>query len=173
MESAFRACTKRHQIVKLKYEGEAGAIDEGVADYFSASLSDDPIVGEFIVAKMNRPWLRNLTEMHHYPEEIVGNVHEDGKIWGCSLWSLHERLGAATADQLVLNSLYYLSPDATFLHGLNALLLADENTYAGKNSEIIREVLAERGICSENSRRHALSRRQMRQIRRFESLQNN
>ncbi|KAF1083511.1 MAG: hypothetical protein GQF41_0289 [Candidatus Rifleibacterium amylolyticum] len=164
----------RHQIVKLKYEGEAGAIDEGVADYFSASLSDDPIVGEFIVAKMNKPWLRNLSEaQHHYPESIVGQVHEDGKIWGCTLWDLRVRLGAATADRLVLNSLYYLSPDATFLHGLNALLLADENTSAGKNSAVIREVLAARGICEENSRRYIFSGRQIRQIIHFESLHNN
>jgi len=160
----------RHQIVKLKYEGEAGAIDEGVADYFSASLSDDPIMGEFIVAKMNKPWLRNLTELHHYPDEIVGNVHEDGKIWGCSLWALRERFGAATADRLVLNSLYYLSPDATFLHGLNALLLADENLFAAKNQAAIIEILGERGITAENSQRPALTGHRLREHRRFKKL---
>lgn len=161
----------RHQIVKLKYEGESGAIDEGQADYFAASLSEDPIIGEFIVAKMNRPWLRNLTEANHYPENIVGQVHEDGKIWGCALWDLRKALGSEVSDQLILNSLYYLPGDATFLHGLNALVSADEATFNSKHRATILEVLGKRGINQESAARYSLTHTQMRQIRRFHQLQ--
>ena len=161
----------RHHIVKLKYEGESGAIDEGQADYFSASLSNDPIIGEYIVAKMNKPWLRNLTEGLHYPEDIKGEVHEDGKIWGCTLWDLRNALGAKISDQLIFNSLYYLHPDSTFQHGLNAILTADENSNDGANQEVILQVFARRGITLESSDRSALSQKQIRQIRSFNLLQ--
>lgn len=162
----------RHQIVKLKYEGEAGAIDEGQADYFSASLSDDPVIGEYIVNKMGKPWLRNLTDQNRYPEDISGNVHEDGKIWGGALWDLRLALGRQICDQLVLASLYYLVPESNFQHGLNAILLADENNYGGRNRDKILEVFGKRGITTENSGRFSFNQEDLRQMRRFNELQN-
>lgn len=161
----------RNQIVKLKYEGESGAIDEGQADYFAASLSEDPVVGEFVVNKMGKPWLRNLTDSNRYPENITGNVHEDGKIWGCTLWDLRQALGRKICDQLVLNSLYYLSPDSTFQHGLNAILVADENTFAGSNKDTIVSVFGRRGISIESGSRFALLNADLKQLRRFKLLQ--
>lgn len=162
----------RHQIVKLKYEGEAGAIDEGQADYFSASLSDDPIIGEYIVNKMGKPWLRNLTDQNRYPENISGNVHEDGKIWGGALWDLRQVLGRQICDRLVLASLYYLAPESNFQHGLNAVLLADENVYGGSNRDEILQVFANRGITNAGSGRLSFNQADLRQIRRFNDLQN-
>ncbi|MEW6710404.1 MAG: M36 family metallopeptidase [Candidatus Riflebacteria bacterium] len=161
----------RHHIVRLRYEGESGAIDEGQADYFSASLSNDPIIGEYIVAKLNRPWLRNLTEKLHYPEDIAGEVHEDGKIWGCTLWDLRTALGAKVADQLIFNSLYYLHPDATFLQGLNAILTADEIGFDGKYRETIIRVFAMRGFSLEDVSAGGMAGKQLEQIRKFRALQ--
>jgi len=162
----------RHQIVKLKYEGEPGAIDEGQADYFSASLSDDPVIGEYIVNKMSKPWLRNLTDQNRYPENLSGNVHEDGKIWGGALWDLRQALGSRICDKLVLASLYYLVPESNFQHGLNAILLADENNYGGSNRDKILEVFGKRGITTADSGRLAFNQAHLRQMRRFNELQN-
>lgn len=162
----------RHQIVKLKYEGEPGAIDEGQADYFAASLSNDPVIGEYIVNKMGKPWLRNLTDQNHYPENLSGNVHEDGKIWGGALWDLRLVLGGQICDRLVLASLYYLVPESNFQHGLNAVLLADENNYGGSNKDKILEVFGKRGITTASSGRLSFNQANLRQMRRFDELQN-
>ena len=38
------------------------------------------------VCKNGRPYLRHLVNNLHYPEDIQGEVHADGKIWGAVLW---------------------------------------------------------------------------------------
>jgi len=130
------------------------------------------VIGEYIVNKMSKPWLRNLTDQNRYPENLSGNVHEDGKIWGGALWDLRQALGSRICDKLVLASLYYLVPESNFQHGLNAILLADENNYGGSNRDKILEVFGKRGITTADSGRLAFNQAHLRQMRRFNELQN-
>lgn len=71
-------------ICSLAYKNESGAMNEGWSDYFACTITNDPKIGEWAMAKMNRPWMRNLAEFKKYPDDIQGEVHADGKIWEAS-----------------------------------------------------------------------------------------
>ncbi|MBU1108992.1 MAG: M36 family metallopeptidase [Candidatus Riflebacteria bacterium] len=134
-------------IVSLFYFSESGAMNEGQADYFACSLSNDPKYGEWSVAKMGRPFERNLENSLHYPEDIKGEVHADGQIWSGALWDLRKALGADVADVLIHKSHYYLkSGSPRFLMGVNAILTADKNLFDGAHLKDISSVFKKRGI---------------------------
>ncbi|MBF0408654.1 MAG: M36 family metallopeptidase [Candidatus Riflebacteria bacterium] len=136
----------RH-IKKFQYSGESGAINEGQADYFACSLSNDPLTGEWILAKINKPWERNLTDKVHYPEDIKNEVHADGRIWGCTLWDIRTALGAKIADLLIHKSFFYIPAGSPrFIDGMNAILTADQNLNNGANKIRIQEIFSARGI---------------------------
>ena len=97
---------------------EAGAISEGFGDYLAVTVS------EAVRARLGRPassdpacvadWdavsytstephcLRRVDLDLHYPEDLRGEVHADGRIWSRALWDLRGELGARVADTVVL-----------------------------------------------------------------------
>lgn len=86
------------------------AINEGTADYFSSTVNDNPVVGEFALAY----GARDLTEdPGQCPDNVFGESHEDGKLIGSTGWELRQALGADVADQLVWGALSYLGGSAT------------------------------------------------------------
>lgn len=135
------------QIVRLNYSAESGAMNEGQADYFACTISNDDKVGEYVMNKMNKPYLRILTNDMHYPESIEGEVHADGRIWGAILWDIRNALGAEVADLLIHKSFYYLKAGSPkFIDGANAIFTADKNIFEGKYADKLREVFNKRGV---------------------------
>jgi hypothetical protein len=89
-----------------------GAIDEGISDYFAASLFDDPVLGDYVLATFGAD--RDLSaETGHCPEDIAGEVHEDGRLIGILGWTLREAYGAEAADQMIWGATTLLTADAT------------------------------------------------------------
>ncbi len=107
-------------VVELIYESESGAINEAFSDYFAASMTDDPQTGEWLAAKIKKPYLRTLENNAHYPEDITGEVHADSLVLSGALWDLRKAVGARTCDAITHGSLYYLmgKPKATFADAL-------------------------------------------------------
>jgi len=140
------ACT--NAIVSMPYREESGAMNEGFSDYFACTITEDPEVGEWAMAKMNKPYIRTLVNKAHYPEDIQHEVHYDSNIYGGALWDLRKELGAKTTDKLVHFSRSYLKGTSSpkFTDGLNALMSADKECFRGINSEKIKAVFAARGI---------------------------
>ena len=99
---------------------EAGAISEAFGDYLAVTVS------EAVRARLGRPassdpacvadWdavsytstephcLRRVDLDLHYPEDLRGEVHADGRIWSRALWDLRGALGARVADTVVLDA---------------------------------------------------------------------
>ena len=154
--------------MSLNYSGESGAMNEGQADYFACSLSKDYKLGEWAVAKMGKEYLRTLINDLHYPEDIQGEVHADGKIWGALMWDVRTALGSAISDPLIHGSHYYLkSGSPTFLDGYNSMITADENLFAGKYSKKIYEIFKKRGITADAYNGAAMTRQQVVSARKF------
>lgn len=69
-------------------------IQEGVADYFAHTITDDPNMGPyFFVGQVNG--IRNATQVRTYPTGVQGDfaaVHESGKIWTNTWWLLRQRM---------------------------------------------------------------------------------
>jgi len=134
-----------HTIVSLR-GGEAGAMNEGFSDYFAGTVNNKPTVGVWVAKKMGKPWLRNMTNTKHYPEDVKNEVHADGEIWGGVCWDLRKALGAKVADMVLHKSRYYLRAGATFVNGLEGVLAADKALNSSQNAAKIRQVFTARGI---------------------------
>lgn len=134
------------QKVVLLFGYEAGGMNEGYADYFAASVTDDPRIGVWVMAKEGKPYLRTLENDTHYPEDMSNEPHQDGQVWAATLWDLRQELGAALTDRLVYSSWYYIGFPPSFRAGLAALMMADLNLAQGAHSEVIERVFDARGI---------------------------
>ncbi len=93
---------------------EAGAISEGFGDYVSEAVrarlgrpaSSDPArVADWDAVSYTSTephCLRRVDLDLHYPEDLRGEVHADGRTWSRALWDLRGALGARVADTVVL-----------------------------------------------------------------------
>ena len=157
-----------HSIVYLAYSAESGAMNEGQADYFACTVTEDPKLGEWAVAKMGRDYLRILETDLHYPEDIEGEVHADGKIWGSVLWDIRKAIGKADADKLIYKAHHYLkSGSPKFIDGYNALITADENEFGGKHLEALAKVMQKRGIIAANYNGAVLTKKDLSRTKKF------
>lgn len=135
---------------------EGGSMGEGFGDYLAFTMSAQGQSGAYLacVAEWDAtaydrgtpPCLRRLDENKRYPEDLRGEVHADGEIWSRALFDLWNALGRSTADRLVLQSHFYLTPTASFQDGANAILAADRALNGGANQAKIRQIFSARGI---------------------------
>jgi len=92
----------------LPYIGQPGAMNEGWSDYFACTITNEPMIGEGGLLVSNGV-MRNLDNTLRYPNNWVGEVHADGRIFGGALWDLRERVGAETADSVIHFAKYALA----------------------------------------------------------------
>jgi MYXO-CTERM domain-containing protein len=65
-------------------------IQEGVADIFAHTITNDPNLGPYFFPG-NPVGIRNATDVRTYPTGVQGNnseVHESGKIWTNTFWNI-------------------------------------------------------------------------------------
>jgi hypothetical protein len=134
---------------------EASALHEALADYFAASFTNDPVIGEWLyivfpngVTRLDRP--SPPFDMAHYDVVAFGGGGASSA-WGNSmilssgLWDLRQRIGSS-CDSLVLESLAYLPTVPTWAQFVNGLFFADRDHHGGAYWRTIGEVLGRRGI---------------------------
>jgi hypothetical protein len=93
------------------------------------------------------PCLRRLDGTKHYPEDIVGEVHDDGEIWSAALWQIRGAITAAKADTVILQHHFLLTIDTSFNQAANALVTAAINLgYTRAERNAIRTILQNRGF---------------------------
>ncbi len=107
----------------LPYTGESGAIDEACSDYTACTITGDPELGEGGLT-MTGP-LRTMDNNLMYPDDIVGEVHQDGAIIGGCFWDLRGLVGNTWADTLIHFAKYGLPTD--FESFLDEILLVDDD----------------------------------------------
>src|SRR4051794_8153354 len=97
---------------------EAGAISEGFGDYWAVDFAD--VMAQRLGVPERAPlacvmdWdatsytskvphcLRRLDENLHYPADLDGEVHDDGRIWSRALWDINRSIGNVKADTVIL-----------------------------------------------------------------------
>ncbi|MGD2116274.1 MAG: FG-GAP-like repeat-containing protein, partial [Acidobacteriota bacterium] len=82
--------------VSLPYADETGAMNEGWADYFGSTTTEDSGHGEGCYGG------RDIEPDRRYPDDWVGEVHSDGLIFSGALWDLRTALGTAFVDELAM-----------------------------------------------------------------------
>jgi hypothetical protein len=140
---------------------EAGAISEGFADYWAADVSD--IVSQRLGVPEKEPFacvadwdstsytstvphcLRRLDTNMHYPADLTGEVHHDGEIWSRALYDIHNALGHAEADTIILQGSMSF-PGTTMTDLANRTVAAAQQLYGTKAASTVRSAFAARGI---------------------------
>ncbi|HTJ80966.1 MAG TPA: hypothetical protein VL400_04560, partial [Polyangiaceae bacterium] len=128
----------------------SGSIDEGIADYFACSQNGDPIVGEASLAPLNAE--RDLTNVAKVcPDDVFGEVHEDGEIIGSLSWSVRDALGAENADKIVWGAVASMPPGGTlgdFGRGLVSTTeaLVGDGTLTSADLTTVQGLVAARGL---------------------------
>lgn len=99
----------------LRNSPEAIAIDEGVADYWAATMLNVSNVAAFYLSADGSP-IRSANDNHSYPISQDFESHDDGRMITEVLWELRkgDNLGKAITDGLVKRSLQLLSAHTSF-----------------------------------------------------------
>lgn len=117
-----------HGIIDHIYSGgggsQFGAMHEGFADYGACTNNDDPYLGDGGLV-FSGGYLRNLDNNRRYPEDFIGQVHNDGLIIGGAMWDLRTYEGRTLTDSLWVYALY---GEATLFEDyLIEVLIADDD----------------------------------------------
>ncbi len=124
--------------------GDALAISEGFCDFWAASLTGDPCIGDWDAVSYSPPCLRRVDDGGVYPVALSGNPHEDGRIWSTLLWDLRSSLGQDRAEQLALGALLESGTAPSWQDARDALERAARRL--GIPEAPVREALARRGL---------------------------
>lgn len=94
-------------LAELPFEGEGGSINEGLADFFSASILNTPLMGESSFLKA--PFKRNLLNTKSFLDR-QNKMYADSEIISGLFWQIRIQLGAEKAERLALRVLPRLLP---------------------------------------------------------------
>jgi MYXO-CTERM domain-containing protein len=74
-----------------------GAMNEGLADYFSSAITGDPDVGEYASKDIsqNSGVIRTLANEDKCPSSVIGEVHFDSTLFSGALWQARASLPEA------------------------------------------------------------------------------
>ncbi len=142
----------------LPYEGESGAMNEGWSDYFTCSLTDEPLIGEG--GLLGNGFIRNLDNRLMYPNDIDGEVHDDSRIFSAALWHTREILGAQYCDSLFHFARYLYANDFSE-YFLDVLITDDDDgdiTNGSPHYRTIYEQFARHGISFADSSHFNIAR---------------
>jgi len=135
---------------------EAGAIGEGFGDYWAVTVSDvvaptpDPACvadWDSVAYTGTQPHcLRRVDRDLHYPQDLTGSVHADGRIWSRALWDIRGQLGHVRADTLILEAQFAFAPDTMMPAAAEATVNAALELYGSGVADVVRKAFVERGI---------------------------
>ncbi|HBC46920.1 MAG TPA: hypothetical protein DEO84_01830 [candidate division Zixibacteria bacterium] len=146
--------TQFDQVPNWGQTEEGGAMGEGFGDYLTVSFFH-PISGGWHEAQVfdwdantrDNFWSgRRVDGNKHYPQNMDGEVHDDGEIWSRCLWDMQNSIGYDTTLQVILEGQYSLTPSATFVSAANAIVQADWDLYGGRHVMAIGQAFLSRGI---------------------------
>lgn len=113
-------------------EGEAASINEGFADYLTASLWQNPELGH--TAFLRRPYTRTVATTLGFNERNGGLYHDSGILSG-TLWEIEKLIGASKTQKLALKSIARLGAVPHFIDVHNALVDAMKAASFDENEE--------------------------------------
>lgn len=126
--------------------GDTRAIGEGFADFWAASLTGEPCIGDWDATSYSPPCLRRADEPATWPAWLNGQPHHDGAIWSGLLWDLRGRLGRVDAEKLALAALLEQGTATSWTEAARGLLRAAERIGLGDRLGDVRNAVADRGL---------------------------
>ncbi|MCC7430246.1 T9SS type A sorting domain-containing protein, partial [bacterium] len=116
-----------HGITEKQYGSfsPSGAMHEGFSDYYANTIRNNPLVGLGFYSNDPNSYLRTSDNTKMYPQDLTGEVHDDGEIIAGALWELRVLIGQTATDTLFHWARYGYADN--FEDYLMDLVLADDN----------------------------------------------
>ena len=140
---------------------EAGAISEGFGDYWAVTMTQvvraqlglPPLADPACVADWDATsydptpphCLRRVDSNLHYPENLVGAVHADGRIWSRALWDIRNAIGNVRADTVILEGQFDFG-GTTMTDLAGRIVAAAQQLYGNGVANQVRAQFEARGI---------------------------
>lgn len=134
---------------------EAGAISEGFGDYWAVDVTniiaptpDAPCVADWDSTSYTSTvphCLRRVDTDLHYPGDLNGEVHHDGKIWSRALWDIRAALGHTKADTIILDAQFDF-PGTTMTALAQSTVATAQQLYGKSAATAVQKAFAARGI---------------------------
>jgi hypothetical protein len=129
-------------------------IEFGLANYFTASARNQPLIGEAVAQtlKTGEPSLHNLENREKVTTLTLSDATGVDRLedaWGGAFWDIRNKLGQATADQMIYDAWRRLTDgdDALIAQSfLRNLLNGARITGGAQTEEAVRAILQDRGI---------------------------
>jgi hypothetical protein len=137
---------------------QAGAMGEGWSDAVATSLWNDPVYGEYNNGNTNTG-IRGVaydTSTLTYGDLCSSGcqVHNDGRIWATTLWTMRTalrdqhgaNLGTTRHERLMVDGMKNTPTSPSYLDARDGILAADVVRYAGANQCLIWNAFAAHGM---------------------------
>ena len=88
-----------------------GALQEGYADMWAISVTDNPILGQGFLGGADT-YVRRYDDVPKvFPQDLVGEVHADGEIIAGAWWDVEENFGSHSEMTDLFNETFYATAD--------------------------------------------------------------
>jgi Zn-dependent metalloprotease len=149
------------QVPDYGLSDEAGAIGEGFGDYWAVTMAqptsrDTPVTPWACVMDWDATsytsdephCLRRTDGTKVYPEDLNGEVHDDGEIWSRALWDINKSLGRQAANRVILQAHFYFPPDTSMPTAANLTVITARALYGADAAAKTKAAFQSRGILS-------------------------
>lgn len=123
---------------------DAGALNEGTADFFAAVYTGNPTQAEYVALRTGKP-ARTADNALSCPHAITGEVHADGELWSGALWDAYTEVGDPLVPVL-LDAISLLPEDATFEEASAALVGVAAEELDQDAAAAVETAVADRGL---------------------------
>jgi Zn-dependent metalloprotease len=128
----------------LPPDGEGGSINEGFADFFAATLLENPRMGDLAFKK--GPYVRTLENSARAPTDLGAGLYGASLVVSGTLWDLRQALGPDKGELLAFRALCRLGAGAKFSDFAPALESAAQALFkSGLETHSVAEVISARG----------------------------
>jgi len=138
----------------LSWPNEAGGINEGLADYFAGSYTNNTLMGVYAytgnkrIRDMSNPLKSQYSDFlirDAYKHIINEDPHISGEFFSSILWNIRNGIGQIpdTTDLLIFNSLNGILTNTNFLDFRDAMM---NQSWSQLQKDIIQNKFAEKGV---------------------------
>jgi len=126
----------------LDTQGEAGALNEAFADFFTACILDNPRMGESSYLK--GPYRRNIENQLKAYVDFSSSMYNNSTVISGTFWELRKNLGTDKAANLAFRTMLRLGKQSAFADFTPAIINAGTALLTADELKILGQVLADR-----------------------------
>ncbi len=151
--------TQDAQVPGFGSSEQAGAIGEGFGDYMAVTmgqkfgkdtkLTPTSCVMDWDSVSYTPPpkhCLRVTDNSKMYPDDLDGEVHDDGEIWSHALWNLNQALGRDQATTIIIEAQFNYAPNTTMPAAAQKTVDAAKKLYGKAVAAKTKQAFHDRGI---------------------------